>query len=124
MEKKVKNVIKKQITGITLVFAVVFLVVGAVAGFIVYSSLNPEKETLIKLNGEAIINLNLGDEYNEEKCTFILDGVDYSNQVAITGKVDKTKPGTYYITYTLDKDGHNIELIRVINVIGGDSNGN
>ena len=37
--------------------------------------------------------------------------------------VDTTVNGRYLLTYTLDKDGHVIVLTRVVNVIGGVSDG-
>ena len=123
MKKKVKKYLKKHLKGTTLIFGIIFLIVGLVAGFLVYNLTNKEGFTKIELNGENVVNLNLGEVYNEEGVTFVIDDVDYNGDVVISNKVDTSVAGTYVITYTLNKDGHNIVLTRVINVVGGVSDG-
>lgn len=123
MKKKIKKIIKKQLTGITLIFAVIFLIVGLVSGFLVYSLTNKEGETKIELIGNNICDINLGEEYQEEGYKFIINGEDYSSDVKITNNVNNSEVGTYVITYTLKTGEHDIVLTRIINVLGGVSNG-
>lgn len=123
MKKNVKKIIKKHLTGVTLFFGILFLVIGVVLGFIVFKALNKEGNTKIELNGETIVTLNVGDSYEELGVTYVIDDKDYSSEVVISGNVDTTVNGRYLLTYTLDKDEHVIVLTRVVNVIGGVSDG-
>lgn len=123
MSKKIEKMIKKELTGITLVFAIIFLIVGLIGGFIAYSLINKEGETKVVLKGDNIVRLEVGEEFLESGYTFIIDNVDYFNDVKISGTVDTETEGTYVLVYSLDKDGHKIELTRVVNVRGGVSNG-
>lgn len=123
MKKKIEKVIKKEITGITLVFAIIFLILGLVGGFIGNSLLNKEGETIVELKGDSVVTVDLGTEYIESGYTFIIDDKDYSSSVTVCGTVNCMVEGVYILTYTLDKDGHQVELTRVIKVLGGVSNG-
>lgn len=123
MKKKVKNKLKKHLTGVTLVIGIIFLIIGVVAGFLVYKMTTTEGETKIELNGETVINLQVGQQYQELGYTFIIDGVDYKDSVVVSNDLDITVSGSYIITYKLETDGHNITLSRVINVLGGVSDG-
>ena len=88
-----------------------------------YLVLNQGASTTIELNGDEVINLNVGDEYDDLGATFIIDGVDYKNEVVITGDVDTSKEGIYVVTYTLKNNKADIVLKRLVNV-GGVSDGN
>lgn len=123
MEKKVKKILKKHLTGVTLVFGIIFLVIGFAVGFLIYSLTNKEGFTKIELTGENVVNLNLGDNYQEAGFTFVIDDKDYTADVVVDNKLDTSVAGSYVITYKLEKDGHNIILTRVVNVKGGISNG-
>ena len=78
MKKKVKKLIKKQLTGVTLVFGIIFLIIGVIAGYIANSMLNKEGETIVKLIGDDIVRLEIGDTYTESGFTFIIDDLDYT----------------------------------------------
>ena len=127
MSKKVRNkvnkILKKQLTGVSLFFAVLFLIIGIVIGFYLYNINNKEGFSKIELNGNGIVNLKVGDNYNEEGFTMVIDDYDYVDMVLVNGSVDTSKEGVYVITYTLNEDGHNIILTRVVNVIGGEADG-
>ena len=123
MNKKVKKELKKQLTGVSLFFAVLFLVIGAAIGFVVYGVLNSgDKTTKIELVGDSVVVVELDSSYEDEGATFIIKGVDYKDDVVVDNKVDTTKEGTYLVTYKLNNDLYNIELQRIVNV-GGASNG-
>ena len=127
MSKKVRNkvnkILKKQLTGVSLFFAVLFLIMGIVIGFYLYNINNKEGFSKIELNGNGIVNLKVGDNYNEEGFTMVIDDYDYADMVLVNGSVDTSKEGVYVITYTLNEDGHNIILTRVVNVMGGEADG-
>ena len=123
MKKKVKKILKKQLTGVSLFVVMLFLIVGLVVGFYLYNMSNEEGFTKIELNGSSVITLNVGDEYIEEGYTFVVDSQDYTDLVTVDSKLDTQKEGVYVITYTLNDNGHKIVLTRVINVLGGVSDG-
>ena len=123
MKKKVKKVLKKELKGVTLLLAVLFLSTGCVLGSLVYNFMFKEAETKIELVGQNVCDINIGEEYQEEGYTFIINGADYSKEVEVSSKVNNNVAGTYVITYTLDSDGHNVVLTRIVNVIGGVSDG-
>jgi hypothetical protein len=123
VRKKVNKIIKKQLTGVSLFFAVLFLIIGIVIGFYLYNINNKEGFTKIELTGDGVITLNVGDTYNEEGFTMVIDDYDYADKVLVNGSVDTSKEGVYVITYTLNEDGHNIILTRVVNVVGGEADG-
>lgn len=123
VRKKVNKIIKKQLTGVSLFFAVLFLIIGIVIGFYLYNINNKEGFTKIELTGDGVITLNVGDTYNEEGFTMVIDDYDYADMVLVNGSVDTSKEGVYVITYTLNEDGHNIILTRVVNVMGGEADG-
>jgi hypothetical protein len=123
VRKKVNKILKKQLTGVSLFFAVLFLIIGIVIGFYLYNINNKEGFSKIELNGNGIVNLKVGDNYNEEGFTMVIDDYDYADMVLVNGSVDTSKEGVYVITYTLNEDGHNIILTRVVNVVGGEADG-
>lgn len=123
VRKKVNKILKKQLTGVSLFFAVLFLIIGIVIGFYLYNINNKEGFSKIELNGNGIVNLKVGDNYNEEGFTMVIDDYDYADKVLVNGSVDTSKEGVYVITYTLNEDGHNIILTRVVNVAGGEADG-
>ena len=123
VRKKVNKILKKQLTGVSLFFAVLFLIMGIVIGFYLYNINNKEGFSKIELNGNGIVNLKVGDNYNEEGFTMVIDDYDYADMVLVNGSVDTSKEGVYVITYTLNEDGHNIFLTRVVNVMGGEADG-
>ena len=123
VRKKVNKILKKQLTGVSLFFAVLFFIIGIVIGFYLYNINNKEGFSKIELNGNGIVNLKVGDNYNEEGFTMVIDDYDYADMVLVNGSVDTSKEGVYVITYTLNEDGHNIILTRVVNVMGGEADG-
>ena len=119
MKKKLEKNIKKNLKSPLIIVGIIFLLVGVILGFFVYSSIKVEGETKVELHGLAIVEVPKNATYFEEGYTFIIDGVDYTNAVVVSGNVDTTLEGTYIITYTLYDGVNNIVLSRVVNVIGG-----
>ena len=64
--------------------------------------------TFLILKGEMTMFLNVGDVYKEPGY-MVLDSVSQigNDIVQVTGNVNTSKPGTYKITYTLNKDNNN-----------------
>lgn len=124
MKKKVEKVVKKHLSKGAMFFILLFLVVGVVLGFLGYNMLNTKGNTTIELKGEEVVVVSVGTTYKEEGFTFIIDDVDYSKEVIISGKVNTNEEGVYVITYSLSNDIHNISLTRVVKVVGGVVNGN
>lgn len=78
--------------------------------------------TFLILKGEMTMFLNVGDVY-QEPGFMVLDSVNVVNSemVQVTGNVDTSKPGTYKITYTLNKDNNNKLVVeRTVIVMGSD----
>ncbi|WP_298421280.1 immunoglobulin-like domain-containing protein [uncultured Kordia sp.] len=74
---------------------------------------------IIVLNGNATINLNVGEAYTELGATATdnLDG-NLTNAIVITGTVDTTIAGTYSVNYTVsDSSGNTTQVTRTVNVI-------
>lgn len=123
MKKKVKKLLKKELKDPVLFFAVLFVIVGLVLGYIISNLTNKEGFTKIELVGDSVINLNIGEDYVEQGYTFVVDDTDYTNEVIVDGSVNTNKEGTYILTYELVSNGHEIILTRIINVLGGASDG-
>ncbi|WP_430408407.1 immunoglobulin-like domain-containing protein [Kordia sp.] len=74
---------------------------------------------VITLNGNATINLNVGDAYTELGATATdnLDG-NLTTTITITGTVNTAVAGTYTVSYTVsDSSGNTTQVSRTVNVI-------
>ncbi|AXG71264.1 pesticidal crystal protein Cry22Aa [Kordia sp. SMS9] len=75
---------------------------------------------VITLNGDATINLNVGDTYNELGAT-ATDNIDgnLTGNILINGTVDTSVAGTYFITYNVSDAAGNAatEVTRTVNII-------
>lgn len=77
------------------------------------------EQPVLTLNGDSSVSIYKGEEYKEAGYTAYdnCDG-DITNQVVITGSVDKSTIGTYEINYTVkDSAGNEISTTRIVNVI-------
>lgn len=74
---------------------------------------------VITLNGNDIINITVGSNYEEAGCVAIDNyDKDLSDKIAITNNVDINKIGEYVVSYTvLDSSGNEASVIRKVNVI-------
>ncbi|MEY8849392.1 immunoglobulin-like domain-containing protein [Psychroserpens sp. XS_ASV72] len=74
---------------------------------------------VIVLNGASVINLLVGDTYNEQGATATdnLDG-DLTSSIIIGGSVNTSVAGTYSVTYNVSDSAGNAaaEVIRTVNV--------
>lgn len=73
----------------------------------------------IKLNGERIVVLSLGEEYLESGATANLKTLFSQKELSvnISGNVDTNKVGKYIVTYLSSDDIFKKEKIRVVNVV-------
>ena len=97
--KKIQNKVKK-VNPITMIFIVIFAIIGVSVG--VGVSYYFTRNDVFKINGETEITLNIGDSYIEDGATAIAFGKNISSSVKIDGEVDTTKEGRYVIKYTVD----------------------
>lgn len=79
---------------------------------------NPEANIKFSLKGDSKIELKIGDMY-EELGVIAYDSKsnDISNEVIISGNVDTSIPGIYYINYTININNKTYTLTREIEVI-------
>lgn len=107
----------------TLVLAVLFLIVGIVAGIIVSRQLT--KNDTFVLRGESVVRLEIGENYVEEGVTIVSFGKDISDKVQYGGDADDLQTGEegiYQIVYTVE-DFRWGDFQRVRTVIIGNPEG-
>ena len=94
----------KKAHPVTLIFALLFLALGAVAGVILSREFT--KNDKFELLGEKEIALASGERYTEPGVTIISFGRDISGKVIRSGDYenmgDLPKDGIYRIVYTVD----------------------
>ena len=83
-------------------------------------TVNPDTTApVITLVGASIINLNIGDSYNELGATATdnLDG-NLTSSIVITGTVNTSSAGTYFVNYNVSDSSGNaaIQVTRTVNV--------
>lgn len=100
-----------------IVLAVLFFVVGAVAGVIASRKLTENDK--FELIGPKEIRLALNEEYVEQGAQVISFGRDVSEKVIATSdSVDVSKDGVYYVVYTVeDLRWGDFQLVRTV-VVG------
>lgn len=71
----------------------------------------PDTEApVITLTGDSIINLLVGDAYNEQGAT-VTDNIDTNLTATITGTVDTDTAGSYTVTYTATDAANNTSSV-------------
>ncbi len=118
--KSAEKAVKKTHTA-TLVLAVLFLIVGAVAGAIASAHLT--KNDRFELNGDKVVRMEIGDAFFDEGATVISFGRDVSANVQVGGdELNASVEGVYQLVYTIDDiRWGNFQRVRV--VIVGDPEG-
>lgn len=72
---------------------------------------------IIKLKGNSIINLDVGEEYTEYGYTAYDNNKDITDKVIIEDNVDYSTPGSYEIIYSITNNkGNTIKVKRFVNV--------
>lgn len=118
--KTAERAVKKTHTA-TIVLAVLFLIVGAVAGVLV--SRNLTKDDRFVLNGDKVVRIEVGGTFADEGATVVSFGKDISSKVAVGGDtLNAGQEGIYQLVYTVDDfRWGDYQLVRV--VIVGDPEG-
>ena len=118
--KAAERAVKKTHTA-TIVLAVLFLIVGAVAGVLV--SRNLTKDDRFVLNGDKVVRIEVGGTFADEGATVVSFGKDISSKVAIGGDtLYGGEEGIDQLVYTVDDfRWGDYQLVRV--VIVGDPEG-
>lgn len=78
---------------------------------------------VIKLNGEEIVHVKIGDEYTEYGCN-VSDNYDsnLNNKVIVSSNLNSSKIGEYVIEYRIsDSSGNESSVYRIVKVIDDDS---
>lgn len=119
-ERAAKKAVKKTHAA-TIAAAILFLALGAAAGFFTYRYLTKNDEFVLR--GESVVWLNVGEEYVEEGVHIVSFGRDISAKVAVGGdELDVNAEEIYQIVYTVE-DIRWGEYQRVRTVIVGNPEG-
>lgn len=98
LEKTINK--QKKAHPVAFLLVVLFLVVGAVAGYFVVQYLT--KNDRFEIIGEQTITLNIGETYEDEGAIAISFGRDISDKIKVENNINNLEAGRYYIKYTID----------------------
>lgn len=101
LEKTINK--QKKAHPVAFLLVVLFLVVGAVAGYFVVQYLT--KNDRFEIIGEQTITLNIGETYEDEGAIAISFGRDISDRIVVETDIPENEiaeAGRYYIKYTID----------------------
>ncbi len=68
----------------------------------------------INLNGDKVIYLNVGDEYEDAGATANIHGKEINKEIKMSGQVDSHHKGTYKLTYEIKKGLMTSKVSRTI----------
>ena len=101
LEKTINK--QKKAHPVAFLLVVLFLVVGAVAGYFVVQYLT--KNDRFEIIGEQTITLNIGETYEDEGAVAVSFGRDVSDRIVVETDIPENEiaeAGRYYIKYTID----------------------
>lgn len=104
----------KVISKKVMIIAVAGTLLLAIGG-LVFLRLNITPE--LKLTGKNDVTLKVFSEYEEQGATALLGRKDISDSIVIDGNVDTSKIGDYTVTYKVEHNNKNYEILRKIKVI-------
>lgn len=111
----------KRLHPAALVLAVLFFIVGCVAGVIASKQIT--KNDRFDLNGDAVVRIQVGGEFTDAGATVISFGRDVSSKVEVSGDaLNADEEGIYQLVYRVD-DLRWGDYQRVRVVIVGDPEG-
>ena len=121
---------------VALILAIIALIIGVAAGFFTFNFLTQNDG--YAMLGEEDFSVAMGSTYEDAGVNAVFLGKDYADnvtkkyyyrenisydQVEVSG-VDTSVDGFYYVVYQSDTFPFNtVTLIRTIEVVGGDSDG-
>ena len=100
-----------------VILAIVFLIVGIAAGVLVSRQITKNDKFI--LNGEKIVQMEVGGAFVDEGATVISFGRDISSDVQVSGdELNADVEGVYQLVYTVDDlRWGDYQLVRVV-VVG------
>lgn len=112
-ERAAKKAVKKTHAA-TIAAAILFLALGAAAGFFTYRYLTKNDEFVLR--GESVVWLNVGEEYVEEGVHIVSFGRDVSEKVTVGGdELDVNAEEIYQIVYKVeDIRWGNFQRVRTV----------
>ena len=101
----------------TVILTIVFLIVGIAAGVLVSRQITKNDKFI--LNGEKIVQMEVGGAFADEGATVISFGRDISSDVQVSGdELNADVEGVYQLVYTVDDlRWGDYQLVRVV-VVG------
>lgn len=81
-----------------------------------YEKFHKKGYVIYKLNGNSKVEVNYGDNYEDEYVTFKVNNKEVKD-VVISSNLNIKKPGNYIIAYKLKLSSFNYYLFRVVSVI-------
>lgn len=120
VSKTAETAVKKTHTA-TVILTILFLIIGAVAGVIASKQIT--KNDRFDLNGDAVVQIQVGGEFTDAGATVISFGKDVSSKVEVSGDaLNADAEGIYQLVYRID-DLRWGDYQRVRVVIVGDPEG-
>lgn len=111
--KRATKLLAKRTGTLPLIIMALFVVTGLIVGY--FASAYITKSEYFELNGDSTITLNVGDTYEELGASANVLFRDVTEKITISGSVDTTTAGEYYIIYKLDEIRYkDYALIRTI----------
>lgn len=95
---------------LALIVFILLVIIGIIAAVSAGTA-----DIMLTLNGESEITLEFGDPYVEAGANATIGGRAVS--VAIQGKVDQQRLGSYTVTYTANHRGKTVTMQRVVHIV-------
>ena len=113
VSKTAEQAVKKSHPA-TVILTIVFLIVGIAAGVLVSRQITKNDKFI--LNGEKIVQMEVGGAFVDEGATVISFGRDISSDVQVSGdELNADVEGVYQLVYTVDDlRWRDYRLVRVI----------
>ena len=105
---------------IIIVISLLIIIPILIFGIIEYHNYQLIQKAIFKLNGDNIININIGDMYIDTDYICQMDNQNCSQLVSKNGEIKLTEIGKNTITYTLKKGMFHKTLTREINILDKD----
>ncbi len=71
-------------------------------------------EVRFVLEGNNVIEITTGESYTEPGFNAVMGSVNLEDSVTVTGTVDNTTPGVYFIEYLLEYNSEEMTLLRAV----------
>ena len=102
---------------IKIVFICLLAVIAVTIGVVAFQALDFTNPIHMTLNGDQVILLEYGQEYQEPGATAVVSEEGLVVPVTVSGQVDSTRLGKYLLKYTAQNEGHTRTEYRYVHVI-------